>query len=209
MYFGIKGQLAEMGIALIMGAIAACFINLDKFKSFKGAGFEAQLHEAKETLDKAIITADKLKSVVEPIVLFTIHSITHMGRLSSGGKISEKDRIRDYCCKIRDELDIENNEIEYMINQYNLYIIWDTFRSIESVVRYSNCFEETTADLILEGLSSISINGGKNFPSVESIENIFLKAGANAEKMPDDIRNAIDNYAYRIENNESLFEIYE
>lgn len=39
---------AQMGLAIVAGAIAAAFINIDKFKSFKGAGFEAELQKVVE-----------------------------------------------------------------------------------------------------------------------------------------------------------------
>ena len=43
MYFGIEGKPAEMGLAIVVGALALAFTFLDRIESFKGAGFEMKL----------------------------------------------------------------------------------------------------------------------------------------------------------------------
>ena len=44
MIFGFRDQPHQMGIALIMGSIAASFLNLEKFDFIKGGGFEAKIN---------------------------------------------------------------------------------------------------------------------------------------------------------------------
>ena len=39
--FGALGRAAEMGLAILAGAIALAFANLHKLESFSGAGFKA------------------------------------------------------------------------------------------------------------------------------------------------------------------------
>jgi hypothetical protein len=44
-YFGLVGKSAEMGLAIVAGAISAAFLNIDRIQRFKGAGFEAEMRE--------------------------------------------------------------------------------------------------------------------------------------------------------------------
>src|ERR1700745_3476014 len=43
--FGYLGKPAEMGLAIVAASIALVFSDIERFKSFKGAGFEAELRE--------------------------------------------------------------------------------------------------------------------------------------------------------------------
>ncbi len=49
---GLLGKPTEMGLAILSGAIGLSFLNIDKIKSFKGAGFEAEMRQ--ERLDAII-----------------------------------------------------------------------------------------------------------------------------------------------------------
>ncbi len=61
-YFGYMGKPAEMGLAIVAGAIALAFANIDKIRKFKGAGFEAEMREQREQLDTMIAkTSEPLK----------------------------------------------------------------------------------------------------------------------------------------------------
>lgn len=42
---GFLGKPTEMGLAIIAAAVALAFTDLERFKRFKGAGFEAELRE--------------------------------------------------------------------------------------------------------------------------------------------------------------------
>lgn len=50
MTFGFLGKPTEMALAIIAGAIAFSFANIDKFSKIKGAGFEAELKEQIEAV---------------------------------------------------------------------------------------------------------------------------------------------------------------
>ncbi|ENM5799901.1 hypothetical protein NTH31_003940 [Vibrio mimicus] len=58
-YFGYNSKPAEMGLTIASGFLGLVFANLDKFKSFKAAGVEAQLREEqiKAVLEKEIETS--------------------------------------------------------------------------------------------------------------------------------------------------------
>lgn len=59
-YLGYKGMATEMGLMIASGAVFLSFLNIDKFKSFKGAGFSAEM---KDTLDKAVATKNELEEL--------------------------------------------------------------------------------------------------------------------------------------------------
>ena len=50
MVLAFLGKPAEMGLAIVAAAIALVFSDIDRFKRFKGAGFEAELREQVEAI---------------------------------------------------------------------------------------------------------------------------------------------------------------
>ena len=50
MVFGFLGKPTEMGLAIVASAIALVFSDIERFKRFKGAGFEAELREQMEAI---------------------------------------------------------------------------------------------------------------------------------------------------------------
>lgn len=52
--FGWYEKNAAMGLIIVAGALGITFSNLDKFSSFKGAGFEAQMHDVQKTVDALV-----------------------------------------------------------------------------------------------------------------------------------------------------------
>jgi hypothetical protein len=67
--FGYYDKIAAMGLSAVIGCLLLAFANIEKFESFRGAGFEAKL---KKAVKDAYVTIDKLKnlstSLAEPIV---------------------------------------------------------------------------------------------------------------------------------------------
>lgn len=59
-WFGYESKTAEMSLMIIAGSIFLSFLNIDKFKSFKGVGFSAEL---KDTINKAEITKKELEEL--------------------------------------------------------------------------------------------------------------------------------------------------
>ncbi|MDA3902505.1 MAG: hypothetical protein PF441_03525 [Desulfuromusa sp.] len=49
-FLGLLGKSAEMGLSILAGAISLAFLNIDKIKKFKGAGFEAEMREKIEAI---------------------------------------------------------------------------------------------------------------------------------------------------------------
>ncbi len=64
--FGFLELPAEMGLSIVGCALALTFANLDKFRRFKGAGFEAVLKETVKHL--APVSANNLAGVTKSLV---------------------------------------------------------------------------------------------------------------------------------------------
>ncbi len=48
--FGLLDRPAAMGLAIVAGSLGLAFLNIDKIKRFKGAGFEAEMQEKIEAI---------------------------------------------------------------------------------------------------------------------------------------------------------------
>lgn len=202
MYFGYVGKPTEMGIALLMGTLVSAFINLDKFSSFKGAGFEAQLKEAKETVEKAQVTIEILKEILQPLLFNTLHSITYMGRLSAGGPTANKDTIRDGCKQIISTLNIDSPELTDIISTYDRYIIWDCYNQILNKIR--SC---SISDTLYEQLNVDNKYSNNNYPSLDFIYRAFSDNNIPLANLPTDVSDAIKNYQHRLANNTCINEL--
>lgn len=60
-YFGYLGKPDIMLVMVLAFAVAGAFLNLEKFKWFRGAGFEAELAA---TVDEAYATKEELERLV-------------------------------------------------------------------------------------------------------------------------------------------------
>ena len=75
--FGFTDKPTEMTISILGGSIAAAFLNIEKFRKIKGAGFEAEI---KEAVEKAYATVDAVKTLAKPLILATMDILTKAGR---------------------------------------------------------------------------------------------------------------------------------
>ena len=60
MILAVQGKVIEMGLIVIAGSISMAFLNIDRMKMFKGAGFEAQL---KQSVEEAHATVKQLRAL--------------------------------------------------------------------------------------------------------------------------------------------------
>lgn len=99
--FGFLGKPTEMGLSAVTGCLLLAFLNLEKFESFKGAGFEAKL---KQAVVDAYATIEKLQklaaSLAEPIVMSITMENRLMQYISMQGKILQIKEIEDSLLKI-------------------------------------------------------------------------------------------------------------
>lgn len=130
-YFGNKGQPAQMGLAIVAGAIGMAFSSLDKFEFFKGAGFEAKTREFKQAVDEGKIILDKLRK----ITLFTCESVLTQevasGRMGKNEELAKKTRndIENILKDINATEDEENTVRKYTIFDFYHHILESTIPS--------------------------------------------------------------------------------
>jgi hypothetical protein len=69
-----------MGIALMAGSIAACFLNLDRFEHFKAGNVEAKIQKA---VDDAHATVTQLREMAAPLLRTGVHLLATSNRMTS------------------------------------------------------------------------------------------------------------------------------
>lgn len=117
LYFGVHGQPAEMGLAVVAGALGVALSNLDKFESFKGAGFEAKLRSA---IEEAYATTKSLKSLARVMgkTIFDILAVEdRYAGMGLRGKFESKKRVE----AILTELGLEDSEIREIGTFFDAY----------------------------------------------------------------------------------------
>lgn len=63
--FGLLGQATEMGLMIVASAVALAFTDIDRFSSFEGGGFKAQLRDLKERVDVVVEQATEPPADIE------------------------------------------------------------------------------------------------------------------------------------------------
>ena len=76
--FGFMHRPAEMALAAASGCLLFAIVNLEKFESFKGAGFEAKLNKA---VNDAYATIDRLQEIAIALTEPIVSSITMHKRM--------------------------------------------------------------------------------------------------------------------------------
>lgn len=166
-YFGYIGRPTEMGIALISGSIATCFLNLDKFVRFKGAGFEAELQKA---VEQAYATIEELKLIGKPLIVSIITILRYHDKL--GNMAADQEHKFFYqLIEISNLLSLkEDNEIkscrELFIRDHN----WDHYYMFTNMLSREKI---EGVEEIVKKLSSLEERSSINFPTKEKIEEII------------------------------------
>lgn len=163
LYFGYIGKTKEMGIALLTGAIAAAFLNLDRFSSFKGAGFAAELRKVKEDAEETI--AD-IRKIMKPLILNNYNFLINDGRSIGGMEPSVKDNLFKELNNLVDDLDIDDVDIEENKKLFHKCILDRYFDWFLDTIKLKDNFR-----FIRESLSELR----ERYPSHNDIDQIFSK----------------------------------
>jgi uncharacterized protein (UPF0333 family) len=182
LYFGYVGKSIEMGLAIVAGSIAGAFLNLDKFESFKGAGFEAEL---KKAVDEAYATLDNLKEVTKPLIMVTVSNLTYANRWGGMG-FDEKYRYITELEGIMKNLNINDEKVLYTYNTFYRYHTWDLYNEF-----VANLSRETTNSDLITTLSDLKDYSHDKFPTEEEI-NVLL--GDKEIQMSEEVKSRLDKY---------------
>ncbi len=104
LYFGLIEKNVQMGLALIVGAIAAAFINIDKFSRFKGGGFEAEMKKAVEDIND-------IKEIIKPLIFSTNNLLIADSRFGGMDADTKYDLLKKLD-QLIDSLEINDIDIE-------------------------------------------------------------------------------------------------
>lgn len=187
LYFGFIGKPTEMGLAIVAGAIAAAFMNIDKIQRFKGAGFEAEM---KKAVDEAYATLENLRELATPLLVSILANLTYFGRFG-GMDPHRKHKFKDELKDIADKLSITDNELDEALKIFHRYHAWDHVSQIIDEVRK----EQILPPDELKKLSEIKDYSSDKLPSVHEITNLIGEV-----KLPERIQLLFDDYEYYLTN---------
>lgn len=149
--FGIMGKTVEMSIMIIAGSIVCVFMQIEKFKMFKGGGFEAQL---KEAVDKAYATVDMVNAATGYTVYSLVKLMTYEDRLANISE-EEKTELISNLEKLTIDCDISQREyIGHAINEFKYLYGWDRY------FNFINLFRQCSAE-IYNKLHELSVKKDK------------------------------------------------
>jgi hypothetical protein len=81
--FGYLDRPTVLAIAAPTLLVAMAFTQIDRFKTLKGAGFEAELAEVKEATDEAKATVEQLRAIATSTAKITLDLLGSAGRMGA------------------------------------------------------------------------------------------------------------------------------
>jgi hypothetical protein len=164
--FGLLDKPTEMGLAIVAGAIAAAFLNLEKIQRFKGAGFEAEMKaEVQQVVNEAYATMDKLREIAKPLIITCLNTMTVQGRFFSNSEVPVKVELQSEIKKAINSLSINDQNVSEALNKFHRYHTWDIFRFY---IREVALIDRDKADAIQNLVNYDS----SNFPTREKVQSI-------------------------------------
>lgn len=91
MVLGVLGKPTEMGLIVVAGAISIAFLNIDRIKRFKGAGFEAEMRQA---VEQAHATVEQLRTLAAASAESTLTTLM-AGNFASGTTLANRLDLHD------------------------------------------------------------------------------------------------------------------
>ncbi|MGG1015034.1 hypothetical protein KFF76_09850 [Bacillus subtilis] len=137
--FGFMGKPTEMGIATVTGAVASAFINLEKFSSFKGAGFEAELRKVENVVSEAYATLNNLKQVAKPLLEVSLQTLFYSNTML-GLSPERKDEYKQQILKIKDELEIDDGSLAYVAKKISRLNAINLFEEFNALLKQKHSF---------------------------------------------------------------------
>ncbi|MGD6871244.1 hypothetical protein ACQCU1_03490 [Sutcliffiella horikoshii] len=142
-YFGYKGQTVEMGLAIVAAGIFGAFLNLDKFKRFSGAGFEAEL---KQVVNEAYATLEVLKTTALPIFKSSLATLAYGDRFVGISNEEKQMYIKEFTDAIQ-KLDILDDDLNRIIDRFHYYQTFDLYREFLIVAKFEDNPEFTSKNI--------------------------------------------------------------
>lgn len=164
--FGLKSMPTEMGIAVVAGAIAAGFVNINEIQSFKGAGFEAKMRKA---VDEAYATTEALRGLAKPLIEATMHILTKASRWG-GMDENTKHTLRCDLERLAGQMGLAADaSLRQAYDDFYLYHAWDHFHAFARSVGKL----ETIPTDVRDQLSKLQDYSSSTFPTREQIMKVL------------------------------------
>lgn len=170
-FFGYTGKSVEMGIAVVVGAIAIAFANIDKIKWFKGAGFEAEMVQVIKEANVTIATLRKLATqIVEPMLTIIGREGEPFQNISNAEKFRAKERL----VKSLKELGASEEQIEKVTYNFDQSFIIEHGRKVLRLITRDDRIDKTTKEQMRgiispEKLANIDPQEIRNFLKVKDL----------------------------------------
>ena len=197
-YFGSVGKPTEMGLSIVAGAIASCFLSIDKIEFFKGAGFEARTREeVKKVVDEAVATIEQLRSLGEPVIMALLKIIVYHKRIAGLSQFDQQELINDLD-RISKAMEL-NNESEYLSTKetYYQFTTWDLYYLFTAAVM-KNFDGQIFFHSLRDQLQGLLRSGTNEYPTREKIMEILGEHSQVVEK-DGDAKETLQDYLYFIQ----------
>jgi hypothetical protein len=188
--FGLSEMPVEMGLAIVAGALAAAFVNIEKIRRVRGGGFEAEM---REVVDEAYATVDALRELAKVSMRSVLYNLTMSGRWG-GLEAFENHALRDDFRRLSKELGIADDpELLAEFERFFRYNAWDHFE------RFRTKVSKVVPEDVQARLLALKARSTSDYPGRAEIETIL---GEDIEKLDDTHQALLDDYLYYISERE-------
>lgn len=200
LFFGNEGKSVEMGLAIIAGGICTAFLNMDKVKRFKGAGFEAEMKaEVQKAVDEAYATIEQLRNLGKPLITAIIKIVVYNGRIG-GLSNPEKHKLLEELNNISKSIIIgKNQEIIDTVKTFYRFITWDYYSAFIYELR-RDFSEDHSFSTVYDQLQALYEFYTTDYPSKDQIITIL---GDYSSKLKPNANELLEDYIY-YNNHQSL-----
>ena len=160
--FGLKSLPTEMGLAISACALYLAFVNIDKFRKFKGAGFEAEL---KQTIDDANATIAQLKAVAHPLIETNLIILAKANRLPDS-PFKKSHEIYDLLLNLQTKLELQDKNLEKAKLTYLNAHAWEMVKNL------SHEIDQSSDKIFSEDLDEII--GKRSYDKTPNIESLLI-----------------------------------
>jgi hypothetical protein len=125
----------EMGISISAIAVTLFFVNLDKFKRFKGAGIEAEMQDA---VNKTYAALEQLKELAISLTKPIVATLAVSGKMDQFFHLKYKLKEVSEICEVLRKLGASEVEIENACGIIYKRVISDNVKIILNFVKINN-----------------------------------------------------------------------
>lgn len=108
----ILDKAVLLGVMLVPSFMAAVFLNMNKFKTFKAGEFEAEL---RDFIEEANLTIDQLKEMTVPLLDYSLANVISDNRTFMGVAASDKEQFYTKALENIEKFNIESENTQRLL----------------------------------------------------------------------------------------------